>query len=158
MEPSKLEGQTELVSDDPGEPLPVLGDVIDFEVPGRAEMLAYIRSRVAKFAGSMMFSGEEIQDIMLAVGEAGSNAVRHGCASENCSIGVHLERHPEYMRVRISDKGPGFDLSSVPTPAFGSLSEGGRGIMFMRILMDRVNFSFNNPGTSVDMVKCVRKQ
>mgnify|MGYP005836473533 FL=1 len=127
-------------------------DVLEFEVPARAEMISHIRFRVAQFACTMPFGPEDIEDIKLAVGEAGANALRHG-ASPGCYIGVRAEKHDDCIIVQIRDSGCGFDPEAVPTPALGDLSPGGRGIMFMRALMDEVRFSFSKPGTCVELVK-----
>ena len=126
---------------------------VEFHVPGRAEMLALIRSRVVEFARSMPFSEEEIDDIKLAVGEASANAIRHGAAAASCKVAVKMERRPRCLKVSIADQGCGFDPSSVPTPAPGALVENGRGIMLMRALVDEVKFHFARPGTRVVLTK-----
>ena len=126
---------------------------IEFEVPGRGEMLAEIRARVVKFARSMPFNHEQIEDIRLAVGEASANAIRHGRAPGSCKIHVKMERRPGCLKVRISDQGCGFDPGSVTVPPPGSLRAGGRGIMLMRALVDKVDFRFASPGTCVELTK-----
>lgn len=127
-------------------------DVIEFEVPSRPEMIAYIRSRVVEYARTLPFTDEQIEDIRIAVGEAGSNAVRHGSTGD-CRIGVRIEKHTDGLVVVISDKGCGFDPNTVHVPEPGELVENGRGIVFMRALMDEVKFHFTHPGTSVELVK-----
>jgi len=127
-------------------------DVVEFEVPSRPEMIAYIRSRVVDYAKTLPFTHEEIEDIRIAVGEAGSNAVRHG-GNGDCRIGVRMEKHTDGLVVVISDQGCGFDPNAVHIPEPGELVENGRGIVFMRALMDDVRFHFTHPGTSVELVK-----
>lgn len=131
------------------------GDVAEFEVPGRPEMISHIRARAAEFAGALPFSPEEIEDIKLAVGEASANAVRHGASPNWCRVAVRMEKSRDALKISISDRGCGFDPSSVRDPDAGALTEGGRGIMFMRMLMDEVTFHPANPGTRVEMVKRV---
>jgi anti-sigma regulatory factor (Ser/Thr protein kinase) len=116
-------------------------------------MLAEIRSRVVEFARSMPFSRDQIEDIRLAVGEAGANAIRHGRAPGSCNIHVKMERYPGCLKVQISDSGCGFDPRSVTVPPPASLRAGGRGIMLMRALVDEVEFHFTSPGTRVDLTK-----
>jgi serine/threonine-protein kinase RsbW len=127
-------------------------DVVEFEVPSRPEMISYIRSRVVDYASTLPFTHEEIEDIRIAVGEAGSNAVRHG-GNGDCRIGVRMEKHTNGLVVVISDQGCGFDPNAVHIPEPGELAENGRGIVFMRKLMDEVRFHFAHPGTSVELVK-----
>lgn len=125
----------------------------EFEVPNRPEMLALIRHRVAKFAESLPFSDEDVQDLTVAVGEAAANAVRHGMAPTDCTVRVRMERLPSSIRVSISDHGCGFDPRDIPLPRRGSLSESGRGIMIMRALVDKVRFRLNHPGVRVELTK-----
>lgn len=128
-------------------------DILEFEVPSRPEMAAHIRSRVSEFACAMQFTKEEIEDIKLAVGEASTNALRHGANPDWQCVGVKIERSDDGIKISISDKGSGFDPEMVAAPGLGDLTEGGRGIMFMRLLMDEVSFYNNNPGTRVDLIK-----
>lgn len=130
-----------------------VADRVEFEVPSRAEMIAYIRSRVADFACSLPFDEDQIEDIKLAVGEASANALRHGANPDWCRVGVKMEKDAGGVKISITDKGCGFDPGKVCTPTPGSLHEGGRGIMFMRALMDEVRFHFSSPGTCVELVK-----
>ncbi len=127
-------------------------DSVEFEVPSRPEMIAYIRSRVVEYARTLPFTDEEIEDIRIAVGEAGSNAVRHGSIGD-CRISIRMEKRPDCLVVTISDKGCGFDPNVVRIPEPGELVENGRGIVFMRALMDEVKFRFTHPGTSVELIK-----
>ncbi len=126
---------------------------VEFEVPSRAEAIPYIRHRVAEFACSMPFGADEIEDIKLAVGEASANALQHGANPKWRRMRVKMERRKDGVRVSICDKGPGFDPKKVCTPKPGSLCTGGRGIMFMRALMDDVKFYFSKPGTRVQLTK-----
>ncbi|MEN6584182.1 MAG: anti-sigma factor antagonist [Armatimonadota bacterium] len=136
--------------------LPESRDVIEFEVPGQPGMLHYMRKRAAEFACSMPFTDDDIEDIKLAVGEAGSNAIRYGASNDRHKICVRLERHKNAMKIFITDCGSGFDPDSVYVPKIGELAEGGRGIMFMRALMDEVMFHFDQPGTRVELIKHFR--
>ena len=128
-------------------------NVIEFEVPGRPEMISHIRTRIADFACSMPFTDDDIEDIKLAVGEAGTNALRHGTNPDWCKVHVKTEKHHNAIRIFISDKGCGFDPEAISPPEFGDLSLNGRGIMFMRALMDEVKFHFGSPGTCVELTK-----
>lgn len=126
---------------------------VEFEVPSRIDMVSYIRTRVADFARSMPFTHDDIEDIKLAVGEASTNAIRHGASPECCNVDVRLEKHLGEMKIHISDKGCGFDPDNVSAPAVDSFAESGRGIIFMKALMDEVKFCMCNPGTSVELTK-----
>ncbi len=127
------------------------GNIVEFEVPGRPNMLWKIRSRVSQFARSMPFSEDEVDDITLAVGEAGSNAVKHAAALKSCRILIKMERHKDSIRIHVIDTGCGFDPNSISSP--DPLSETGRGISVMRAVMDEVRFHPGSGGTHVELVK-----
>jgi anti-sigma regulatory factor (Ser/Thr protein kinase) len=127
--------------------------VDEFEVLNRAEMLAYVRARVAEFASAMPFGQQDIDDIRLAIGEAAGNALQHGASSDLCRMIVRLENHGSYLKIVISDKGCGFKPARRATDSEDPLSENGRGIRCMRTVMDQVKFRRTRPGTSVEMIK-----
>lgn len=153
-----LEEYFEIVSSNIKSPVSIqdtgkIWDHYKFVVPARPDVVSSIRSRIAHFAGMMGFQKEQIDDIELAVGEAASNSVRHGSPNgENCRIEVLCERHEDRIVIEIKDEGCGFDLSSRPDIIPDKLQEGGRGIFFMRILMDKADFRFGR-GTTVRLVK-----
>lgn len=130
--------------------------ILDFEVPSRPEMIAHVRARVAGFACNLPLSEEDIEDIKLAVGEASSNAIRHGRGLHDTPMAVKVESKDAAIHISIRDNGYGFDPDTVKMPEPGELTLGGRGIMFMRALMDEVHFRFENPGTRVELVKRFR--
>lgn len=129
---------------------------LEFAVPSRPRMVSAIRSRVRKFAHHMPFTEDELDDIGVAVGEAGTNAVKYGHGLLGPStVKVELSRSADALRIRILDTGPGFDPSKVCPPGIGDLRECGRGLMCMFALMDEVRFIPLDPGTCVEMVKRV---
>jgi serine/threonine-protein kinase RsbW len=129
------------------------GHMLEFQVAGRPEMLSLIRSRVAEFAHSMPFTEDEIDDIKLAVGEAGANSVRHGTAAGSCRLMIRLENHGDSIRIHVIDTGCGFNPESVRPPSDDDLAETGRGIALMEALMNDVMFHVGTCGTHVEMVK-----
>jgi len=125
----------------------------EFELPAGPESISYIRHKVAVFAHSMSFTPEQLEDIVLAVGEAASNAVRHGSPlGKQNKIRICCENCEEQLVVRLTDEGCGFNPCEVKVTGFCELIEGGRGLSFMRMLMDEVSFSFDR-GTTVRLVK-----
>jgi serine/threonine-protein kinase RsbW len=105
-------------------------------------------------AGSRCVEGSE-DSVALAVREALSNAMLHG-NSLNAGKLVHVRCCCEFetgVFIVVRDQGLGFDTSRVPNPlANENLSAvHGRGIYFMRLLMDEV--SFERKGTEVHLSK-----
>jgi len=129
--------------------------VSDFSVPAAPEAAAFTRMRIGEVISSVPMSKAGHQDVLVAVGEALANAIKHGC---NCDaarrISVKCVAGPTRLAIDVSDSGPGFDLDSICEPSPESLIEGGMGIHIMREVMDDVHFSFET-GTTVRLVKLI---
>lgn len=125
-------------------------------VPLTADMDGLVRKRVTELAETMPFTQEHIDDIKLAVGEAVSNAIRHGQPTEkNDRLTVRCMGDSEKIVVEIHNPGQPFDPDAVPIPNPNHLREGGMGIFFMRSTMDRVEYSFDETGTTVSLTKYI---
>ncbi|MCC6484549.1 MAG: anti-sigma factor antagonist [Armatimonadetes bacterium] len=126
-----------------------------FEAEARPENIGNLRQCVIGFAKKLPFTKQELDDIKLAVGEATTNALRYGCPTGREIVRITCTRKGRRFSVQVSDPGPGFDPDKVPPVTGDELTEGGRGIYFMRCLMDEVNFTFTGGGTTVELVKCI---
>lgn len=134
----------------------VVGSEVSFLLPCRPESLSAVRGRVVEFAKKLPFNEDELADIQLAVGEAVSNAYRHGCSgSQDDIISVRCRISAVGLEVDIKDRGDGFVPSSIIDPVPGVLSTGGRGIFFMRMMVDEVEFTFDG-GTCVHLHKWLK--
>ena len=87
----------------------------------------------------------EIMGVELAVQEAVSNAIRHGCGSDpskqiQCILTCSETGE---ITVVVRDPGRGFDTRRVPDPLHpdNMLKTSGRGIFLINQLMDEVGFS-----------------
>jgi len=124
-----------------------------FTIPARTCLVKHIRNRVSEMLESLAPDATVLDAVNLAVGEAASNAVRHGCREDEAKkIRVQSATDGYTLVVEITDPGPGFDPTEIPSPELGDLREGGMGIYFMRLTMDEVNYSFDG-GTKVRLVK-----
>lgn len=127
--------------------------VSDFQVPARPESATMARGRVAEVLHSLPLGRDESMDILIAVGEALTNAIKHGCGCcPDKQVSIRCVAGPSHLSIDVADPGPGFDPEEVPTPMPGSLVGGGMGIYMMRELMDEVSYAFNGQ-TSVRLVK-----
>ena len=95
------------------------------------------------------------RDVEIALREALANAVLHG-NKEEIQKKVHIDCHVQpgkELSLVIKDEGSGFDPAMVPDPTKTEniLSETGRGIHLMRMLMDSVQF--NDGGREVRLQK-----
>ncbi|MHB9036111.1 MAG: ATP-binding protein [Armatimonadota bacterium] len=145
-----------------GGPEPAIVDqgfwqVSDFCIPASPETAAMARCRVEDVVKSMPFTRSESQDILIAVGEAIANAIRHGClCNPEHRISVKCVAGPRRLSVDITDPGAGFLPDIVPDHKPDSLLEGGMGIYMMRQLVDDVLFKFDGT-TTVRLVKHVNE-
>jgi len=123
------------------------------EFPLDANRLSSVRDEVSSLVAPLGFSEGAVFDIKVALGEALANALRHGRpASGEFLVGLGIDAYEDRVVLEVTDNGPGFDGgSAAPDDLY---APGGRGIMFMRALMDKVEFSTpNGSGTVVRLVK-----
>lgn len=123
------------------------------------EMRAFV-GRAAQDAG---FDDSETYHVQLAVDEACSNIIEHGCHGRcDQEIEITCSDSAESFRIMIRDHGQSFDpnISELPTPS-ASLEDrpvGGLGIYMMRRLMDELHYeTLGEAGNVLTMVK-YRKQ
>ena len=97
-------------------------------------------------------AGKEYK-IRLALDEAVTNAIIHGCQNDptkniQCCVACDENRG---MLIVVRDPGPGFDPASIPSPAVGEniFATHGRGIYLVNQLMDEVRFE--RGGTEIHM-------
>ncbi|MDP2182746.1 MAG: anti-sigma factor antagonist [Actinomycetota bacterium] len=125
----------------------------ELSMAGRADALAPVRERVSELVQTLGFGDAALFDIKVALGEALANAVRHGCPGDgNGIIGISVRAFEEKVEIEVVDTGTGFDGEHVCSDDL--YASGGRGIVFMRALMDRVAFRpAPSGGTTVTLVK-----
>ena len=128
-----------------------------FNLPSDPACCREARNRVMRVAEEVGLEGQWLRDVMLAVGEAASNAVSHGHSGlEDSSFTVSCHATSDRISVSVSDNGPGFRLEDTPSFEQALFAEHGRGIICMNSLMDEVNFTFDG-GTTVRLVKRVEQ-
>lgn len=123
------------------------------QLPASSTSLAAMRAEVCSLLEPLDIAEAIRFDIRVAVGEALSNAVRHGSPrGEGDTVGVTVTAYPDRVVLVVLDRGEGFDgeAASDGDPYASS----GRGVMFMRALMDHVVFERQpSGGTAVTLVK-----
>jgi serine phosphatase RsbU (regulator of sigma subunit)/anti-sigma regulatory factor (Ser/Thr protein kinase) len=122
-------------------------------LPNEPARIRDVRRFVGSFLADVRAPVDTSADILLAVSEAAANASRYGRRSESWSelrIQCRLER-PDVV-VSVTDEGSGFDPNSfevarMPDP----FASGGRGLFLMQQLMDEVNATTSDEGTTVTL-------
>ena len=109
--------------------------------PQSSKAVGRARREVVAFAKQCGFSGQQLADIEVAVGEGLANAVEHGHRDEGL-LEVSVRCVGDTVIVEIKDDGRGFDHGTVCAHA-GPPVEAlrGFGTFIMRELMDEVRYS-----------------
>ena len=129
------------------------GEVVELEIPSAPEYVAIVRHAVEGIAQRMQFDVTQIEDLKLAVGEACTNAIRHGCSCDDANnVGIRCVVTDDGLLVEIRN---GIADCSFPgVPANPDLQrEGGLGLFLIRQLVDEVDFQWNHDTAVVKMLK-----
>lgn len=125
----------------------------ELELTTDVNQLASVRERVCSIIEPLGFPESALFDIKVALGEALANAIRHGApvAGEG-AVRVRILAYGDRIIIEVMDNGAGFDGRHSGSEDI--YAPNGRGIMFMRALMDRVEFD-RSPlgGTLVRLTK-----
>jgi anti-sigma regulatory factor (Ser/Thr protein kinase) len=104
-------------------------------------LLSAIRAAVERFALQSGFDEEQSRMLTLAVDEAVSNVIRHAYNGRGgAPIVVRLSRRDARVEIVLLDEGCEADLRRMKIPAPQELRPGGRGIHFIRKIMDEVEY------------------
>jgi anti-sigma regulatory factor (Ser/Thr protein kinase) len=113
------------------------------------ELLKEARDFAERAAADFGFDNGACYDVKLAMSEAVTNAIQHGSSSPSDPI-----------RILVLAEGPSLVFEVLDTGRFvprvmrrGELSESGRGLEFMRILMDEVDLRPGKTGTLMRFIK-----
>lgn len=113
----------------------------------------------SEFLKHLSFSQEDGERLWLAIQEGIANAMRHGNKLDREQpIKVAFVPKSDCFEIRIEDRGPGVDLDSLPDPNLPEnlLKPGGRGVYFMRQVMDEIRMERSPQGSTLVLVKARR--
>jgi serine/threonine-protein kinase RsbW len=126
---------------------------LDITMAADREAMGSLIDRVMETVTEMGCAKGKDFEIRLALDEALSNAIVHGCKNDpkkkiQCCVACDEERG---MLIVVRDPGPGFDPASIPSPVVGQniYATHGRGIYLVNQLMDEVRFE--RGGTEIHM-------
>jgi len=140
------------------------GNLIRLDFPSHLDMLDVVQvltDHVGQVGG---LDEDATHWIGVAVRESVINAIKHGNGEDRAkrvTVEMRLEprANPSRLVVRVLDQGPGFDPDTVADPLAPEnlLRSSGRGIFFMRSLMDDVRIRrAPEGGMEVVMVKTLQ--
>lgn len=117
----------------------------EVNVPADVNELAAVREAICDIIKPLGFAESAVFDIKVALGEALANAIRHGAPTAGLGeILVKVVAFSDRVILEVLDNGAGFDGRH--TTSEDIYAPNGRGIMFMRALMDRVEFDRSKMG------------
>jgi serine/threonine-protein kinase RsbW len=126
-----------------------------FAIVGVVDEVPHARRRVASVAERSGLQGQALFDFLLAVGEALNNAVWHGSPThEFDEVMVRVGTLGGAMVAEITDRGMGLERSRICPP--DALDPTGRGIPFMRLLVDDLRYDCHQGGTTVQLLQSIR--
>jgi serine/threonine-protein kinase RsbW len=153
----------DLFSIDPGDPAAhghstALGArPLSLDLPSCPRTIEAVDAFVSAEAASAGLDADSTQDVQIAVREAVTNAIVHGNGrDESRRVRLQVAASPAGLEVRVQDQGRGFDPREVPDPLAPEnlCKSSGRGILFMRSLMDEVHFQrAAGGGTQIILLK-----
>ena len=139
-----------------------MGEVVELEVPARADYLAIIRLVVTAFAHlHPEYDDDQVDDLRLAVSEACANSIeayqRDGGRDRVPVVRVAFAIATDRIEITITDSAGGFDPANLavhpPVTDPERLDfERGLGIPLIRALTDEAEFESSPSGTTVRLV------
>ena len=113
---------------------------VDFSVrlPTDAESVPLVRGLLRQALQYLGVVPHRIEEIVLALTEACANVVRHAGEHEEYQVEVAID--DRVCRISVVDDGDGFAVDEATRRAPDSPLDGGRGLVLMRALVDRLAF------------------
>ena len=122
-------------------------------MPADVNRLGEVREEIVSVIEPLDLPESTLFDVKVALGEALANAIRHGTpASGEGEVRILVRVYTDRLVLEVLDSGTGFDGRHAGSDDV--YAPNGRGIMFMRALMDRVEFETSpTGGTLVRLTK-----
>lgn len=116
-------------------------DRLDLTVPAEPDSLAVIRHALQHVVRGLALDEQRAFALTIAVGEAVNNVIEHAYVIAAGSVSVRAWRDGAMLRVEVADRGRWRPVRP--------RSEGGRGLIVMRALVDTVDVETTDAGTAV---------
>jgi len=124
--------------------------LLDLRLCARPSELKHARERVAEVGDEFGLEPKPCYEFVFAVNEAMTNAIKHGQADEQGTVGLRLAADGDALICTVSDSGPFVAPAEIADPDF---SESGRGFAFMAALVDELELSVEPEATVVRLHK-----
>jgi serine/threonine-protein kinase RsbW len=125
-----------------------MADPVNLTLPPTSSSLPELRRAVARALGAA--DDDLVADVLLALDEAVSNAVRHGSRGGE-PVMVSVDSDGEWVEMSVLDGGPTARLPRLPAEPPPVLHTGGRGLWLILQLVDEVRLQRVGEGTRLVM-------
>ena len=124
-------------------------------IPSDLRMLSVARAFIEAICQTEDMDRNTIHNIVLAMGEAVTNIIRHGHRENpEASVQISCRIDRDLVEILLLDEADPFDLAAVPYMDPRELRVGGRGVYLMRALMDELSCQpLGARGNALRMVK-----
>ena len=126
-----------------------MADPVNLTLAPTTSSLPELRRAVAGTLGGEA-DGDLVADVLLALDEAVSNAVRHGSRAGE-PVEVSVDSDGEWVEMTVRDGGPTPRLPRLPAEPPPVLHTGGRGLWLILQLVDEVRLQRIGEGTRLTM-------
>lgn len=126
------------------------------EISSEPKHLAGCREKMKHFLESNgAFPKETVDSILVALGEAVTNCIRHSYSNESGhKIEIEAEDLGDRIVFKVRDYGKKIDLSAVKKPKLPPEKGGGLGLYFMQTIMDEMKYNTDlREGNELLMIK-----
>jgi anti-sigma regulatory factor (Ser/Thr protein kinase) len=121
---------------------------VELTLTPTSDTLADLRHSAARLLGGV--DGDVVADVLLALDEAVSNAIRHGSRGGR-PIMVTLRVDQGWIEMMVRDQGPTPRLPRLPDEPPPTLATGGRGLWLILQLVDEVRLERVGDGTRLHL-------
>lgn len=113
--------------------------------------LSQVRDFIQESAGTAGVDADGIGDLLIAVDEAVTNTIIHGCKSGDGCIAIEIDNQPEALVVRIVDNCSLFDPTQNTDPDLMASpldreEAGGFGVYLLKRLVDEISYKATEDG------------
>ena len=125
-----------------------MAEPVNLSLPPTSSSLPDLRRAVARALGKD--DDDLVADVLLALDEAVSNAVRHGSRG-GAPVEVSVDSDGKWVEMSVRDRGPSPRLPHLPDEPPPVLHTGGRGLWLILQLVDEVRLQRVGDGTRLVM-------
>jgi len=129
--------------------------LFDFEFQSVPEYAGEVRQALGHWMGAIGFDRAAIEDFQTAATEAVTNAVRHGSpqGAEDLVLVRGYRSFDDAFIIEVGDRGPGLRSPQVDPQMPSPEAMGGRGLPFMQLLADDVDYVSSATAHWVRLIK-----